>query len=142
MNGNMYGQYRHALDPKGRLFVPAKLRDELGDVFYLAKSADPCLTVYPEKEWQRVLDHCHDLPPSKMRAMRFFLANVARCEPDKQGRFLLPESFRAYAGIGPEAIFIGLAGHAEIWDAARYEAEEKKYLTPENIAAVMEELGF
>ena len=53
----MFGQYRHALDPKGRLFVPAKLREELGSAFYVAKAPDACLTVYPEAEWQKVLDH-------------------------------------------------------------------------------------
>ena len=72
----------------------------------------------------------------------FFFANVTKCEPDKQGRFLLPESFRRYAGIEQEAIFLGQAGRAEIWSAERYAAEEAKYLTPEAIAAAMEELGF
>ena len=138
----MFGQYKHALDAKGRLFVPAKLKDELGEAFYIAKAPDACLTVYPEAEWQRVLEHCNELPASKARAMRFFVANVTKCEPDKQGRFLLPESFRRYAGIEQEAIFLGQAGRAEIWSAERYAAEEAKYLTPEAIAAAMEELGF
>ena len=138
----MFGQYRHALDPKGRLFVPAKLREELGSAFYVAKAPDACLTVYPEAEWQKVLDHCNALPASKARGMRVFFANVVKCEPDKQGRFLLPESFRTYAGITQEAVFLGQAGRAEIWSAERYDAEEQKYLTPEALAAVMEELGF
>ena len=120
----------------------AALREELGLSFYIAKAPDACLTVYPESEWQKVLDHCNELPASKARAMRFFFANVAKCEPDKQGRFLLPESFREYAGIDQEVIFLGQAGRAEIWSAERYEAEEAKYLNPEAIAAVMEELGF
>ena len=81
----MFGQYRHALDPKGRLFVPAKLREELGSAFYVAKAPDACLTVYPEAEWQKVLDHCNALPASKARGMRVFFANVVKCEPDKQG---------------------------------------------------------
>ena len=130
------------IDPKGRLFVPAKLREELGSAFYVAKAPDACLTVYPEAEWQKVLDHCNALPASKARGMRVFFANVVKCEPDKQGRFLLPESFRTYAGITQEAVFLGQAGRAEIWSAERYEAEEQKYLTPEALAAVMEELGF
>ena len=138
----MYGKYKHTLDAKGRLFVPSKLRDELGAAFYVAKAPDACLTVYTEQEWQRVLDHCNALPSSKARAMRFFFANVVKCEPDKQGRFLLPESMREYAGIKQDVIFLGQAGRAEIWAAERYEAEEAKYLTPEAIAAVMEELDF
>ena len=138
----MYGKYKHTLDAKGRLFVPSKLREELGATFYVAKAADACLTVYPEEEWQKVLDHCNALPSSKARAMRFFFANVVKCEPDKQGRFLLPESMREYAGIKQDVVFLGQAGRAEIWSAERYEAEEAKYMTPEAIAAVMEELGF
>ena len=73
---------------------------------------------------------------------RYFFSGAAEVEPDKQGRFLLPESFRTYAGITQEAVFLGQAGRAEIWSAERYEAEEQKYLTPEALAAVMEELGF
>ncbi len=138
----MYGQYRHTLDAKGRLFVPAKLRDELGAAFYVAKAPDACLTVYPENEWQKVLAHCNELPSSTARAMRVFFANVTKCEPDKQGRFLLPESFRTYAGISQDVIFLGQAGRAEIWSAERYTALEAQQLTPEAIAAVMEELGF
>lgn len=138
----MYGQYRHTLDAKGRLFVPSKLRDELGASFYIAKAPDGCLAVYPEQEWQRVLDRFNELPMSKARSMRVFFANVVKCEPDKQGRFLLPESFREYAGITQEAVFIGQAGRAEIWSAERYTAEEEQYLTPEALAAAMEELGF
>ena len=138
----MYGQYRHTLDAKGRLFVPSKLRDELGASFYIAKAPDGCLAVYPEQEWQRVLDRFNELPMSKARSMRVFFANVVKCEPDKQGRFLLPESFREYAGITQEAVFIGQAGRAEIWSAERCAAEEEQYLTPEALAAAMEELGF
>lgn len=138
----MYGQYKHTLDPKGRLFVPSKFREELGASFYIAKAPDGCLAVYPEPEWKRVLDRFNALPMSQARNMRVFLANVIKCEPDKQGRFLLPDSFREYAGIKQEAVFLGQAGRAEIWSADRYAAEEEKYLTPEALAAVMEELGF
>ena len=138
----MYGKYKHTLDPKGRLFVPSKLKDELGAAFYVAKAPDACLTVYPEAEWQKVLDHCNELPASKARAMRFFFANVAKCEPDKQGRFLIPAELRQYAGITQDVTFIGQGGHAEIWDSAAYDELEQQTLTPENLAAVMEELGF
>ena len=138
----MYGKYKHTLDPKGRLFVPSKLKDELGAAFYVAKAPDACLTVYPEAEWQKVLDHCNELPASNSRAMLFFFSNVSKFDPYKHVHFLLPESFREYAGIGQEVVFLGQAGRAEIWSAERYEAEEVKYLTPEAIAAVMEELGF
>ncbi|MBQ4566242.1 MAG: division/cell wall cluster transcriptional repressor MraZ [Oscillospiraceae bacterium] len=137
----MFGQYKHGLDPKGRLVIPSKLREELGDTFYLAKAPDACLKLYPQAQWQKLLDRCNEMPSSKLRALRVFFANVIKCEPDKQFRFLLPESFRRYAGIDQEVIFLGQAGVAELWAAERYEAEEAKYLNPENLAAVMEELG-
>ena len=138
----MYGQYRHTLDAKGRLFVPSKLRDELGASFYIAKAPDGCLAVYPEQEWQRVLAHSNSLPFSQARAMRVFFANVYKCEPDKQGRFLLPAELRRYAGIGQEVTFIGQGDRAEIWNTETYEKLEAEMLTPENLKAAMEELNF
>ena len=137
----MYGKYKHTLDAKGRLFVPAKLREELGDAFYIATSADACLRLYPEAEWKRVLERCEQLPGADVRKLRGFFASVNKIEPDKQGRFLLPESYRKYAGIEQDVYFLGQANVAEIWAADRYEAEEAKYMTPENIAAVMDALG-
>lgn len=136
----MFGQYKHGLDAKGRLVVPSKLREKLGTSFYVAKAPDACLKLYPEDQWQKLIDRCKEMPSSKLRALRVFFANVIKCEPDKQFRFLLPESYRLYAGIDQEVIFLGQAGVAEIWAAERYEAEEEKYLTPEALGAVMEEL--
>ncbi len=138
----MFGKYKHTIDAKGRLFVPSKLREELGSQFYVAKAPDACLSVYPEAQWQKVLDHFDELPPAQARKMRYFFANVWKCEPDKQGRFLLPEDYRSWAGITQDVVFIGQAGRAEIWSAERYEAEEAAFLTPETLANVMEELGF
>lgn len=136
----MYGKYRHTLDPKGRLFVPAKLREELGSAFYVAKAIDPCLTIYTEAEWQRILTRSSEVPSSKARRVRKFFANIVKCEPDKQGRFLLPEEYRAYAGIEQDVYFIGNGCRAEIWAADRYEEEEEN-ITAEEMAEIMEEMG-
>ncbi len=138
----MFGQYKHTIDAKGRLIVPSRMREELGESFFLAKAPDACLTIYTQAEWQRMMDRFNELPPTQAAGLRYFLANVWQCEPDKQGRFLLPESYRTYAGIDQEVIFIGQAGRAEIWAAERYEAEEPKHLTPEAIRAALEKLGF
>ena len=138
----MYGKYRHTVDPKGRLFVPSKLRDELGEAFYVTLGLDHCLSVYTEAGWQSILDKYNALPISQARKMRFLFANAAKCEPDKQGRFLIPAELRQYAGLQQEVTFIGQGGHAEIWDSEAYEKLESETLTPENLAAVMEELGF
>ena len=83
----MVGKYRHTVDPKGRLFVPAKLREELGDSFYVTLGLEHCLSVYTEAGWQAIVDKYNALPMSQARKMRFLFANAAKCEPDKQGRF-------------------------------------------------------
>ena len=138
----MFGKYRHTVDPKGRLFVPAKLREELGEAFYITPSPDRCLTVYTESSWRKLLEQHRDLSRAKSRSLRVLLANAAKCEPDKQGRFLIPTELRDYAGLKQEVTFIGQAGHAEIWDSEAYDKLEAETLTPETLAAVMEELGF
>ena len=84
----MYGKYKHTVDPKGRLFVPSKLRDELGEAFYVTLGLDHCLSVYTEAGWQAILDKYNALPISQARKMRFLFANAAKCEPDKQGRLI------------------------------------------------------
>lgn len=138
----MYGRYEHLVDPKGRLFVPAKLRTELGEAFYVTLGLDHCLSVYTEADWAGILEKFAAMPISQSVKMRFLFANAAKCEPDKQGRFLLPAELRAYAGIGPSATFIGLGNRAEIWNTETYRKLEAEMLTPENLKAVMEELNF
>ena len=138
----MVGKYVHTVDPKGRLFVPSKLRDELGDAFYVTLGLDHCLSVYTEAGWQAIVEKFNALPISKARKMRFLFANAAKCEPDKQGRFLIPTELREYAGLKQEVIFIGQAGHAEIWDSEAYDQLEAETLTPEALASAMEELDF
>jgi MraZ protein len=138
----MYGKYRHTVDPKGRLFVPSKLREELGEAFYVTIAPDHCLTVYTETGWQNILTRYNELPISQSKKIRFLFANAAKCEPDKQGRFLIPSELRQYAGINQDVTFIGQGGHAEIWDSEAYNSLESEQLTPENLTAAMEELGF
>ena len=138
----MFGKYRHTADAKGRLFLPSKLREELGDAFYVTLGLDHCLSVYTEAGWQKIMDRYNELPLSKARNLRFLFANAAKCEPDKQGRFLIPAELRQYAGLNQDVTFIGQGDHAEIWDSETYDELEKKQLTPENLLASMEELGF
>ena len=138
----MFGKYKHALDAKGRLFVPSKLKEELGEAFYVTLGLDHCLSVYTQTGWDGILEKYNALPISQQRKMRFLFANACRCEPDKQGRFLLPAELREYAGLKQDVTFIGQGGHAEIWDSEKYDALEQEQLTPENLLGIMEELGF
>ena len=136
------GTYEHSLDAKGRLFIPAQLRKELGDTLYVTMGLDGCLAVYPQETWDTFTEKFASLPMSQSKAMRPLFANAAKCEPDSQGRILLPQKLRAYAGLDKDVVIIGVSNRAEIWNAERWAALEAEELNPENLAAVMEELGF
>lgn len=139
----MTGQYQHSIDAKGRLFIPARLREELGETFYVAISGvDPCLSLYTEESWARFNEKFASLPYSKTRGMRTLFANAARCEPDAQGRILLPLKLRQYAGLEKEAVVIGVSNRAEIWSAKAWAELEAAELNPQHMGAVMEALDF
>ena len=95
----MTGEYQHSLDNKGRLFIPARLREELGDVFYLTLSMDRCLCAYSAENWQAFSDKVSAMPYVKQRKMRPLVAHAAKCELDSQGRALIPQNLREFAGF-------------------------------------------
>ena len=138
----MIGQYQHNIDAKGRLFIPAKFREELGDAFYVTIGLDGCLSVYSDAKWADLTEKFDALPLSKARSMRVLFANAAKCEPDAQGRIVLPQKLRAYAHLEKDVVVIGVSNRAEIWNAEKWAEIEAEELNPENLAAVMEELGF
>ena len=138
----MTGTYEHSIDAKGRLFIPAKLREELGVTFYLAMGVDACLAIYPQSTWDRFTEKFASLPMSQSKAMRPLFANAAKCEPDSQGRIVIPQKLRKYAGLEKETASIGVHDRAEIWSAAAWNAQEEEEMTPEKMAACMAELGF
>lgn len=138
----MTGTYEHALDAKGRLFIPAKLREELGVAFYLAMGVDACLAIYPQSTWERFTQTFASLPMSQSKAMRPLFANAAKCEPDSQGRIVVPQKLRQYAGLEKEAVIIGVNDRAEIWAADVWKAQEEEEMSPEKMSACMEALGF
>ena len=138
----LIGEYRHSLDPKGRVNFPAKLREDLGDSFIICRGLDNCLYVYRMSEWDKLVEKTSALPSSKARTIqRFFFASAVCCEPDKQGRVLIPQTLRDYAGLTGEIAVIGVSTRAEIWDSARWD-EAHAALTSESVAETMEELGF
>lgn len=94
----MTGTYEHSIDAKGRLFIPAKLREELGVTFYLAMGVDECLAIYPQETWNRFTEKFASLPMSQSAAMRPLFANASKCELDSQGRIVIPQKLRKYAG--------------------------------------------
>ena len=138
----MTGEFCHNLDAKGRLFIPARLREELGDVFYVTLSMEKCLSAYNAASWQDFSDKVNAMPYVKQRKMRPLFACAAKCELDAQGRILIPQNLRDFAGLTKNVTVLGCNNHAEFWDSDAWSAVNAEETTPENIAAVMEELGF
>ena len=138
----MTGEYQHSLDNKSRLFIRAKLSEELGEVFYITLSMDRCLCAYSAESWQIFSDKVGAMPYVKQRRMRPLFAHAARCELDSQGRTIIPQNLRAYAGLTKNVTVVGCNNHAELWDSEAWKAVYETESTPENIAAAMEELDF
>jgi len=138
----MTGVYNHNLDAKGRLFIPAKLREELGEVFYVTLSMEKCLTAYSSESWGKFMDKIKEMPKVKQIKMRPLFAHAAKCELDNQGRILLPQALRDFAGLTKEVAVVGSGECAEFWDAAAWAAVDTVETTPENIADVFMELEF
>ncbi len=138
----MTGEYQHSLDSKGRIFIPAKLRDELGEIFYVTLSMDRCLSVYSADNWRFFSEKVSAMPYVKQRRMRPLFAHAARCELDSQGRALIPQNLRDYANLVKNVTVVGCNNHAELWDSDAWASVYAEETTPENIAAVMEELEF
>ena len=141
----MIGKYAAKLDDKNRLFVPAKLREELGGDFFVTLGVNcghRCLTVYTAADWQTLSENYNTLPISqKGAATSLIFMNAVECEPDKQFRFGLSQFLLSYAGIGKEVMIVGRAGQAEIWDMKEFEAFEAENLTPEKLLASLETIG-
>ncbi len=130
----LIGEYEHSLDAKGRLIMPAKLRADMGEKFIITKGLDGCLFVFSQNEWSNFESKLKELPLTNKNArdfVRFFLSGATECEIDKQGRFLLVSTLRAYAEIIKEVIIIGVGTRLEIWEKEKW----KKYNSTENISA-------
>lgn len=138
----LIGEYQHNIDQKGRVIVPAKFREDLGEVFYVTKGLDGCLFVLSPDEWTRLQDKIKAMPISKARGLqRFFFSGAAEVEPDKQGRVLLPQSLRDHANLSKDITFIGASSRAEIWNTQRWN-EFNSNLTEDSIAEAMDLLEF
>lgn len=112
------GEYQHTLDGKGRVIIPSRLRDGLGDTFVITRGLDQCLFVYPSAEWVRLEQKMKQLPFTKKDSRAFsrlFFSGAMEVEADKQGRVLIPQNLREYAGIEKEVMFIGVSNRVELW---------------------------
>ncbi len=138
----MTGEYKHSLDSKGRVFIPSKMRDEVGDAVYITVAVDKCLNVYDSTQWTALSKKVAEMPYIQQRKMRPIFSCASKCDVDSQGRILIPNALKEYAGITKNVTIVGCGNRFEIWNSdtwAQFSCNENK---PEHIAAVMEELGF
>ena len=139
----LMGEYSHSLDTKGRLIMPAKLRQDIGEKFILTKGLDGCLFAFSQTEWNNFEEKLKSLPLSDKNArnfVRFFLSGSTECEIDKQGRFLIPNNLRTAANLEKDAIIIGVGTRIEIWNKETWEKCDKE-ISADEIAENMANLG-
>ncbi|MEI5906071.1 division/cell wall cluster transcriptional repressor MraZ [Bacillus spongiae] len=118
------GEYHHNIDQKGRVIVPAKFREHLGDSFVITRGLDQCLFGYPIDEWKLLEDKLKALPLTKKDARaftRFFFSGATECELDKQGRVNLPSTLTKYASLEKECVILGVSNRVEIWSKTLWE---------------------
>ena len=130
----LIGEYEHSLDTKGRLILPAKIREDMGETFIVTKGLDGCLFGFSQTEWANFEEKLKTLPLTNKNArdfVRFFLSGATECEMDKQGRFLIVANLREYANLEKDAVIIGVGTRIEIWNKEKW----KKYNSDENISA-------
>ena len=137
------GEYNHTIDAKGRLIIPSKFREILGDVFVVTKGLDGCLFVYDNEEWKRFEEKLRSLPITNKEArqfVRFFLAGATEAEVDKQGRILIPNVLREFAELTKDVVLVGVGSRIEIWGKERFE-DAAAFEDMDEIAEHMAELG-
>lgn len=137
------GEYNHTIDAKGRLIIPAKFRELLGDEFVLTKGLDGCLSIYPMDEWGAFEQKLRALPLTNKNARtfsRFFVAGAAMCELDKQGRILVPQTLREFAGLEKDVVLTGNLNRIEVWSKEKW-SENCDYDDMNEIAESMQDMG-
>ena len=138
------GEFEHSIDSKGRLTIPAKFREALESGVVVTRGLDGCLWAYPRSEWEMVEEKLSKLPTSNKAARnfsRFMFSGAFDSIPDRQGRVIIPQKLREYAGIDNETAVIGVMNRVEIWNPTKWsEAFSEVEEDPEAIAAQLDEL--
>ena len=138
------GQYEHSIDAKGRAIVPAKYREELGDVFYVTWGVDGCLYLYPQHDWEELARKLQSLPSNQQSRLiqRQLMASASEVTLDKQGRILIPATLRKFAGIEKDVVLAGLLNRIEIWSEEKWnENNNYEEIDMDEIAGQLTELG-
>jgi MraZ protein len=137
------GEYNHTIDPKGRVIIPAKFRENLGSQFVITKGLDGCLYGYPYDTWEEVGKNFQESMKANKEARkfsRFFFASASSCDIDKQGRILIPANLRDYAGLKKDVVLAGNLTHIEIWDKDKWDADNS-FEDMDDVADKLAEIG-
>jgi len=133
----MTGTYEHTIDGKSRLFLPAKLKEELGDVFHLSMGTDQCLTIYPQSAWEALCHRAEELEEEEdIEAMEVFFAQSYRCTVDSQNRIVIPALLREYAMLEKDVVIVGSNNVAKVWNAKRWSEKVDTYMSPDRMKAL------
>ena len=139
------GEYQHSIDAKGRVIIPAKFREDLGEEFILTKGLDGCLFVYPMDQWKELEQKLKSLPLTQKDARafaRFFFAGASEGELDKQGRVMIAPQLREYGNLSKDIMIIGVANRLEIWDVDKWQQyNDDGDLSFEQLAETMGQYG-
>ena len=131
----------HNIDAKGRLFIPAKLRESLGETFHVTMGQDHCLSIYSDESWNVFMDKLRGLPYNEVKKLRGLFAYACDCEPDAQGRILIPAKLREYAGLAKEVVVIGSFDRVEVWNAEAWAKVESDAFDSGSLEQAMTEMG-
>ena len=136
------GKYEHTIDAKGRIIVPSKIREGLGDSFIVTLGLDGCLYIFSDDGWDKFTEQLEKLPGTKeiRQTKRYFMANAAQCDIDKQGRTLVPAALREKAGIDKEVVLVGMIDKVELWSKERFDAQNES-IDSFSIDSAAEKLG-
>ena len=136
----LIGNYQHNIDPKGRVIMPAKFREELGDIFYATKGKDNTITILSKAAWDELGQKIASMPTAKtVQITRFLFSSAAELIPDKQGRVLIPQQLREYAGLDKDVVINGTGSKVEIWDGKAWD-EYNNNLSGNDVYDIMNEL--
>ncbi|WP_225744337.1 division/cell wall cluster transcriptional repressor MraZ [Marinilactibacillus sp. Marseille-P9653] len=142
----LLGEFKHNIDAKGRLIVPAKFREDLGEYFIVTRGLDGCLFGYPQKEWEALEQKLKLLPLAKKESRaftRFLYSAATECTLDKQGRINIPQTLRDHAKLEKSCFVIGVSDRIEIWSEEKWVAFSAEAESSfEDIAEEMVDFGF
>lgn len=142
----MMGEYAHALDEKGRVTIPSRLRDDLDSHFVMTKGLDGCLFLYPMEEWQRLEERLKSLPMTNANARAFarlFLAGAQDVELDRQFRVTIPPRLREHAAVQKDVVLVGVSNRVELWADERWQTyQHDAQAGYEDLAEKMVDFGF